>query len=179
MAASLPLKRAKHREAFVRAAQRAAAADARLDEVDVMRVVAALKERLKFSEARAARAEASNAALRDSPGGGGDRSSKMLEAAFEKLREDYEKRPRGARARAARDARARRYVDNGWRDEGFESPVEKECVDWINTKPDCSLEVVLKHNPDLAEKLKHGKPTNWALKKDWERQQDQRRGKFI
>ena len=42
-----------------------------------------------------------------------------------------------------------------------------------------ALEVVLKHNPDLAEKLKHGKPTNWALKKDWERQQDQRRGKFI
>ena len=72
-----------------------------------------------------------------------------------------------------------KYVDHGWRDEGFESPVEKECVDWINTKPDCSLEVVLKHNPDLAEKLKHGKPTNWALKKDWERQQDQRRGKFI
>ena len=92
---------------------------------------------------------------------------------------NIQKRPHGARARAVPNARPRRYVDNGWRDEGFESPVEKECVDWINTKPDCSLEVVLKHNPDLAEKLKHGKPTNWALKKDWERQQDQRRGKFI
>ena len=40
MAASLPLKRAKHREAFVRAAQRAAAADARLDEVDVITTAA-------------------------------------------------------------------------------------------------------------------------------------------
>ena len=75
--------------------------------------------------------------------------------------------------------RSRRYVDNGWRDEGFESPVEKECIDWINTKPDCSLEVVLKNNPDLAEKLKHGRPTDWAAKKEWERQQDKRRGKFI
>ena len=106
MAASLPLKRAKHREAFVRAAQRAAAADARLDEVDVMRVVAALKERLKFSEARAARAEASNAALRDSPGGGGDRSSKMLEAAFEKLREDYEGLSRTLNDKLAEEAAA-------------------------------------------------------------------------
>ena len=112
MAASLPLKRAKHREAFVRAAQRAAAADARLDEVDVMRVVAALKERLKFSEARAARAEASNAALRDSPGGGGDRSSKMLEAAFEKLREDYEGLSRTLNGKLAEEAAAAGLADH-------------------------------------------------------------------
>ncbi|KAK7253887.1 hypothetical protein SO694_000028100 [Aureococcus anophagefferens] len=85
---------------------RAAAADARLDEVDVMRVVAALKERLKFSEARAARAEASNAALRDSPGGGGDRSNEALEAAFEKLREEYEGLSRTLNDKLAEEAAA-------------------------------------------------------------------------
>ena len=91
------------------------------------------------------------------------------------------RRRRGPIAReAARPPRApARYIDHGWRDEGFESPIEKVCIDWINTKPDCSLDAVLKNNPDLAEKLKHAKPANWALKKEYERQQDNRRGKFI
>lgn len=70
-------------------------------------------------------------------------------------------------------------MEHGWRDEGFESPVEKECIDWINTKPDCSLEVVLKNNPDLAEKLKNGKTTNWEIKAEYERQEDLKRGKFL
>ena len=72
-----------------------------------------------------------------------------------------------------------RDVERGWRDEGFEAASEKRCVDWINTKPDCSLEAVLKNNPDLAERLKKAPPTNWAAKARWEKEQDHRRGKFI
>lgn len=99
------------------------------------------------------------------------------------LAQRAEARPPAPRTNRARSREAAalpaRYIDHGWRDEGFESPIEKVCIDWINTKPDCSLDAVLKNNPDLAEKLKHAKPVNWALKKEYERQQDNRRGKFI
>ena len=33
------------------------------------------------------------------------------------------------------------YTAHGWKDEGFESENEKVCIDWINTKVDCSFEV--------------------------------------
>ena len=60
-----------------------------------------------------------------------------------------------------------------------ETQVEKECIDWINTKPDCSLEVVLRNNPDLAEKLRHAPRIDWEARQRWEREQDHKRGKFI
>ena len=52
-------------------------------------------------------------------------------------------------------------------------------IDWINSKPDCSLEVVLENNPDLAERIKKAPPTNWEAKARWEKEQDNKRGKFI
>lgn len=68
-----------------------------------------------------------------------------------------------------------RYLENGWKDEGYESINEKECIDWISTKPDCSLEIVLKNNPGLEERaLASSRPATSEQKYE----QEMRRGKY-
>lgn len=71
-----------------------------------------------------------------------------------------------------------KYVERGWKDEGFEAVYEKQCVDWINTKPDCSVQVVLANNPDLARALKEAKPQPRLAQLMRDRENDMRRGKY-
>ena len=77
-------------------------------------------------------------------------------------------------------ARAQKMEDDGWKDEGFESANEAECLDWITTRPDHSLTVVLKNNPDLAEKVRRSRKTTFGLGPALEAyNNDFRRGKFV
>ena len=72
------------------------------------------------------------------------------------------------------------FLDDGWKDEEFESANEKEALDWIATKPDCSFGAVLRNNPDLAEKLRRSRPTTFGMGPVLEAYNaDMRRGKFI
>jgi len=67
------------------------------------------------------------------------------------------------------------YVDHGWKDQGFESTNEHDCIDWINAMPDCSLQAVLRNDPELPAKLAVWRPAS----ADQKRQQDMRRGKYL
>mmetsp|Transcript_15187 Transcript_15187/g.51031 ORF Transcript_15187/g.51031 Transcript_15187/m.51031 type:complete len:137 (-) Transcript_15187:1028-1438(-) len=70
------------------------------------------------------------------------------------------------------------YTAHGWRDERFESAREKECIDWINRRPDCSLDAVLRHDPALAHRVAtapQGAP--WAAPAHVRRNDDSERGK--
>lgn len=71
-----------------------------------------------------------------------------------------------------------KYLARGWKDEGFESVYEKQCVDWINTKPDCSVDVVLLNNPDIALALKDAKPVSRVAQMMRDREEAMRRGKY-
>ena len=62
----------------------------------------------------------------------------------------------------------------------LESANEAECLDWITTRPDHSLTVVLKNNPDLAEKVRRSRKTTFGLGPALEAyNNDFRRGKFV
>lgn len=69
------------------------------------------------------------------------------------------------------------YLANGWKDEGFESITEKDCIDWINTKPDCSLEVIFKNNPNLESRLRRGRVEEERPHRRYD--SDRRRGTYL
>lgn len=69
------------------------------------------------------------------------------------------------------------YLEHGWEDEGFESVNEKDCIDWICTKSDCTFEAVLKNNPGLATKML--KMSQISATAEQMNDRDMRRGKYI
>ena len=71
------------------------------------------------------------------------------------------------------------YVANGWKDEGYEAFTEKECIDWIASKPDRSIDVVLDGDPSLPEKIKKIKRAHASHKAEYDEDMDARRGKYI
>lgn len=71
------------------------------------------------------------------------------------------------------------YVAQGWTDEGYEAVTEKECIDWINAKPDCSIDLVLERNPAIKRQLKRNKPADAEHKLHYDQQLDNRRGKYV
>jgi len=73
------------------------------------------------------------------------------------------------------------YVSRGWTDEGYEAITEKACIDWINLKPDCSVEVLLNRDPGLQAKMRNTKQPNVDDRRAFEADMDaaRRGGKYI